>query len=303
MNKIIFRFIVASLLLFNHLAYSIPPPWIDIPNDNYGLIAPKKNESFHNLDKLVKEYHKIPKEKKELVVKRIESLKRIVCYLEICIKNEKSKIHFNFLNNILKIARNKLWYLNELHERQTKKEFSHKKLTAYHSDLTGLKSTYTPLILYNKRMYDSSNGQYWGEYWMETIDPCHRQLTPYYELWKTQRKGGTLDEFFLWLETQTLSKDVPYLGFLSNEELAQIEVQAQDGLMYRLSNGEKKIVNYCNNKTEYIFNISIDEKLYLTPATKTVHHVSISHGKPVLGCGNMRVCDGKIIEIQLESGH
>lgn len=54
---------------------------------------------------------------------------------------------------------------------------------------------------------------------------------------------------------------------------------------------------------EYIFSIDLTERLLLIPATKTIHHVSLSHGKPVLGSGNMTVSQGKITSIQLESGH
>lgn len=139
---------------------------------------------------------------------------------------------------------------------------------------------------------------------METIDPCHRQLTPYLELFRSlYGPDHSLMSFFMWLETQNLSKDVPYLDWLTPEQLLRYQIIVKQGLLYHQIGEIYEKIHYANPDQEYIFNVEMDGRLILIPAEKTIHHVSISYGKPVLGCGNMLVNQGKITRIELESGH
>lgn len=281
-----------------------PPKWIDIPRDDYKNIAPFLDARLEKLNELAADYHEISKISKECLAQRIEAIQRIIIYLENWLDSELPYHHSFFLSNICAIAKNKILHLKELEQLYQKGWYRAEYLKNYHFDVSELQEGYSPIFLCNKRMYDSFNGQYWGEYWMETIDPCHRQLTPYYELF-TYIHGAneSLLTFFLWLEEQNLSKDVPFLRFLSDQEIDQATVLVKDGVLYLNKEGENYLINYLDDSSEYIFNINLDKKLLLIPATKTIHHVSLSRGKPVLGCGNMTVKDGVIQSIELESGH
>lgn len=281
-----------------------PPKWIDIPNDNYEQIAEISHFRFNELNKLVKSYHNVDKTIDENICRRLKELEKIINYVnDWLIEDLPLKLDF-FLKNILTIANNKYEHLKELHYIFQNSLADPESLKEYHYDISKLKNNYHPIFLCNHRMYDSFNGQYWGEYWMETIDPCHRQLTPFYELFRFKYgPNPSLFDFLLWLEGQNLSKDVPYLRFLDDDELDKATVKVKNGLLYFNVKNQEITIDYSNPNVEYIFNIDLEERLILVPGTKIIHHVSLSKGKPVLGCGNMIVKNGSLQSIELESGH
>lgn len=298
------KLLCLCLIFISCLAQTAPPQWIDIPGDDCVEISNFKNEVFENFNKSVAKYHSIPKNLEKHLKDRVEALEdvlKVISELLISISDTQEK---KFLENIQVIARNKQSYINSLELIAQQGLYRQDKLEEYHFDITSLEGNYQPIFLFNQRMYDSLNGQYWGEYWMETLDPAHRQLTPYYELFrKKKEKEPSLLEFFLWLEDQNLSKDVPYLIFLNDFELDKLVITVQNGLLYSNDALHLELIDYCDPEIEYIFNINLKGQLILTPATKTIHHVSLSHSKPVLGCGNMIVKKGQVVNIELESGH
>ena len=296
-------FLLLSIFLIN-TAFSMPPAWLDLPAGNYANLAEFEDERFASLTDLVNDYQSISKQKEANLNNRIHALHVIIDFLSPWIKEERINYRRHFLTNISKIAENKRWYLTQLNERIKNGQFEKTYLVNYHRDVTGLTSIYMPIFLNNRRHYDSNRGEFWGEFWLESIDPCHRQLMSYYDLW-TQQKGNKqpLLAFFLWLEDQNLSKDVPYLDYLTQEQIDNCTVIVQDGLLYLPSETGKRLVDYHQNNKEYIFNIDLAEKIVLIPASKKIKHVSLSHGKPLLGAGNMTVVEGEIRSIELESGH
>lgn len=300
----LYKIIFFILLLFALKINAAPPPWIDIPYDNYETLSPLSNQSLDTLNILVRNYHNISKTSLEKMSERIHALSLISDHLDKKIESEKNKVFKKFLIHINDITKNKKWYLSELKKNFDNNNFDYEYLREYHTDLSGLSSTHKPLYLCNKRMYDSLNGQYWGEYWIETIDPVHRQLTTFHDLWKKEKVNKpNLPLFFLWLEEQNLSKDVLYLNFMNELELAKQTVFVKDGLLYFNVSGRNELVDFCDKSHEYIFNVDLKGNLIVVPASKTIHHVSMSHGKPLLGCGNMLICKGVIKAIELESGH
>ena len=296
-------FFILTTITFSSWVFSVAPPWIDLPADDYSRLALFEDGRFVDLNDLVEQYHSIPKKVEKYLKERIQALQKISDFLSIWISEEKFKHRRYFLSNIEKIASNKRWYLNELDARSTNRQFEMDYLKNYHQDLSGMKTEYEPVFLVHRRLYDSNIGIYWGEFWYETIDPCHRQLTPYLDFWVKQQNGQSLLSFFMWLEEQNLSRDIPSIEFLNQEQLEQNTVFVDEGLLCLLANGKAIPIDYCEEDKEYIFSIDLAERLLLIPASKTIHHVSLSHGKPVLGSGNMIVSCGKIISIQLESGH
>ena len=284
--------------------HGLPPQWIDIPDDNYAEISGFQDVRFEKLNKCIKSYHSIPKNLADNLSDRIVALDQVLYVLGEWLASDFAFHHRFFLENIQIIAINKQIYLKSLEEIALQGTYKLENLEKYHLDITPLEGWGRPIFLCNHRMYDSLNGQYWGEYWMETLDPCHRQLTPYYELFR-KRYGiaPSLFDFFLWLEDQNLAKDVPHLFFLNESELNKVVVFVKNGLLYQMNGQRLELIDYCDQEEEYIFNIDLKGQLFLIQATKNIHHVSLSHGKPVLGCGNMIVKDGKIVNIELESGH
>ncbi|MCI0382403.1 MAG: hypothetical protein L0207_05070 [Chlamydiae bacterium] len=297
-------FFILIAIPFSSVVFAIAPPWIDLPEDDYSKLALFEDERFIALNDLVVQYHSIPKTSEDHLKERIQALQKISNFLSVWIHQEKFKHRRYFLSNIERIASNKRWYLNEIYVRYINRQFEMDYLKSYHEGLGGMKTEYEPIYLAHRRLYDSNIGIYWGEFWYETIDPCHRQLTPYYDLWrKQQREPKPILSFFMWLEDQNLSRDISFIEFLDQEQLDQNTVFVNEGVLYLFSKGKAIPVDYCEEGKEYIFSIDLAEKLLLIPVSKTIHHSSLSHGKPVLGSGNMTVSHGKITSIQLESGH
>lgn len=295
-----FIFIAISL---SSIALAKAPPWIDLPKDDYSKLALFEDERFVNLNDLIAQYHSIPKSSEDHLIERGQALQKVSNFLSDWIKEEKVKHRRYFLTNIERIASNKAWYLNELYTRYINQQFEWDYLKSYHLDLSEINTEYEPIYLVHRRLYDSNIGIYWGEFWYETIDPCHRLLTPYYDLWiKRQIEPRSILSFFMWLEEQNLSRDIPYIEYLDQEQLKENQVVVNNEVLY-LSKDLTIPIDYCEEGEEYIFSINLKEQLLLIPASKTIHHVSLSHGKPVLGSGNMTVSHGKITSIQLESGH
>jgi hypothetical protein len=292
-----------TMIFFSNWIFSVAPSWIDLPAADYSKLALFEDERFVDLNDLVEQYHSIPKQKEAYLKERVQALQKIADFLSIWISKEKLKPRRYFLSNIERIASNKKWYLNELDVRYTEQQFEIAYLKSYHQDLSRMKTEYEPIYLVHRRLYDSNIGIYWGEFWYETIDPCHRQLTSYFDLWRKHQNRQNLLSFFMWLEEQNLSRDISFIEFLNQEQLEQNTVFVDEDILCLLTNGEAIPIDYCEKGKEYIFNINLAERLLLIPASNTIHHTSLSHGKPVLGSGNMTVSHGKITSIQLESGH
>lgn len=291
------------LIISTAIVEAAPPAWIDLPLDDYSVLSKISHEMFNYLNNLVIQYHGLGKQNIDLLIERIRLLGIIVQYLDDWLMIETKILLRKFLGHIRNIGLNKMRYLNDLKLIFDKDHFSSAYLVNYHTDTTGIMPGYKPIYLHNSQEYDSFNGQYWGEYWMETIDPCHRQLTTFHKSWGKRNPDAHLGSFFLWLEEQNLSKDILYLNFMTDPEIMSQKVLVHNGLMYFNIPIKSNLIDYSDDSKEYIFNIDLSGNIILVTATKQTHHVSMSRGKPVLGCGNMVIHQGIIIKIELESGH
>lgn len=192
-------FFILITISFSSWILAEAPPWIDLPEDDYSKLALFEDRRFAELNDLVEQYHSIPKKREYCLKERIQALQKISDFLSIWISEEQLKHRRYFLSNIKRIASNKKWYLNELDARYNNRQFEIDYLKSYHHDLSGIKTEYEPIYLVHRRLYDSNIGIYWGEFWYETIDPCHRQLTPYFDLWLKQQNKQDLLSFFLYV--------------------------------------------------------------------------------------------------------
>lgn len=284
--------------------YDSQPAWLDLPQDSFSeLFGMKLNSKFDEIDELIIGYHEVPKTSVSKISLRIEYLSRINNKLLNLIESESDPSLKKFLTNMHKLTANKKWYLEEILNLYKNGFLDKNFLGNYHNsiDVNGLK--YSPMFVKNKIKYYSEFGQFWGAHWLETIDPCHRSLTNLFVQWRKQNDKKNLISFFMWLEGQNLSKEIPYINQLNDEQLRKYTIMVSDGRLYQVNDGKKTLVNYNSPSEEYIFNITLDKKMILMTGSNSIRHTSLSRGKPVLGCGNMVVTDGKITSLGLESGH
>lgn len=298
------QWVLALFLLFATSLYAAPAPWCDLPRDDYSKLARFADSRFETLNLLMQTYHSLPKNVETTFRPRIIALQEIVDFISSWIQDETIKNRRSFLANIQKHAANKKWYLEELDYRSVHGQFGTEYLRSYHQDVSAVSKNFAPIFLCHQRLYDSNLGIYWGEYWFETIDPCHRQLSHFYDHWlKLGGKEDSLLAFFLWLEEQYIPSDIVWVEFLHETQLQDYAVTIENNLLYFNSKGQKVFVHCDDDEVEYIFNIDGAGRLFIAPTSKTIRHISMSHGKPVLAAGNIRVNQGQIKALQLESGH
>lgn len=287
---------ILSLYLFFFTPLVAPPAWLDLPDDDYRSITGCHDAFGKHLTVVVHEYKKLP------VTCLRERVARLGGIVDLLIRgiDEEKMLHVRVkLQELKVIAENKKWYLEKLQEALSNGYFEEQYLRRTLQSVEHLDSKRKPLFLLNKRRYHTKYGEYWGEYWLEAMDPCHRQLMTYYDRWLYERSKSRTDlPFFLWLEEQNLSKDVPYLRYLSEEELRQATVCIKNGLLYF-----DAILIGADAPKEYLFIVDLNERLILAEGNTLIHHNSLSHSKPVLAVGKMVVFQGKLTVLSFESGH
>jgi len=294
-------FVIISFTTLCSPLLAAPAKWVDFPRDELSQHAGFSSERFVKLHELAESYHSLEKSSFENLAKRIQALEEIRHFLEEWMR-EESFAQNVFLKNIHEITINKSWYLNELKTIYSSSGESLEKQKAYHEEVVEV-GAYLPLILINSRHYDSKLGVFWGEYWLETLDPCHRRLASYHDIWKREAaKNHSFPPFFLWLETQDVSADIPFIAFYSEKERQKCRTQIRNGHLY--CEEPRKEDSLCDEgEKECVYIIDMNKELYITPASQSSRHISLSHGKAVLAAGTLKVKKGKITEISFESGH
>ena len=144
--------------------------------------------------------------------------------------------------------------------------------------------------------------KWFGEYWLEAMDPDHRYLLPWLMAFEQEygEPTDTLIPFFNWLHQQAIPKDSPRVHYLRHLELEKtIVVPSKETLQYRLSS---EICNP-NQRNDYLFVIDLNQNLMLLPETEIYHHSSLSHCRPTLGSGMICLDHGRIAEIAFYCGH
>lgn len=190
------------------------------------------------------------------------------------------------------MADKKAWYLRQLQELYAR--------TDVNDRFTDSSSELNQMVLVNSISYDFNLPTAWGLYWLEALDPSHRlMLTPYYLRWEAQ---NTNIPFFMWLEEQDVPFYSPEVDYFSNEEIldARASLDSSTGVL-RDVKGE--IIHTANDGSEYIYVLSAETGLLIAKGSEEVRHTSLSRGRPIIGAGSLKVREGRITHIDVESGH
>jgi hypothetical protein len=151
-----------------------------------------------------------------------------------------------------------------------------------------------PLYLYNSSFFDVDAGYLRGEYWLETIDPCHRQLEYYKLIWQNSYNDTP---FFLWLDTINIPPQYRYTIFTADNTEKKLFIQG--GRIKDFSGAELN----CDNSCEFIFIIDQNMDIYGCYSNKSISHVSLSLGKALVAAGSMKVTHGILTYLNVSSGH
>lgn len=210
--------------------------WQDLPSDDYTAILGCSSSEVLILNDKIANYNKLGKNQYYTLSQRIIELSSIEAFLSDWINSTEVKTvknkHLFILQQIANAKRNYLEQIKIIYEIKDIYDY----LSNYHHDLTELEdNSKLPIFLHSNRIYSIKKREYWGDFWIVTLDPCHRQLTPYLQIWESITKGDkkNLGHFFLWLETQYIPLNTSYeCYFLQEEKLNNTELIVKKGLLY-----------------------------------------------------------------------
>lgn len=280
--------------------------WIDLPNDNYLAILGYETQNTIALDTLIRKYNEIPKTQIVTLSERIRKLGEIVDLIRDWIDNyleliDKKK-HLMWILEIASKKRNYLIQLIQIYENQL---YVDTIQNDYHTDISALKdSSKKPVFLTNHRFFSLKMREYWGDFWLETLDPCHRRLTPFFDQWIAIKKiNFETPHFFLWLEIQHIPSYVPRVIYLRGDSLENKKLIIKNGLFFKKSDAGWILANFNISSKRYLFTIDLMEEIYSAEEGFGISHSSFTCGKPVIGAGLLRINQGQLTFLALESGH
>jgi len=271
--------------------------WIDLPYGSIESYITISIDGLKNANQMIVDYHKINKDQITTLALRIRKLQLIAAELNRIQSRYNFRSDLASLKYLAATAIKKSRYLQALSDVYRHNKHSPQNLYTYHVDSANLEGGDHPLYLVNKLLYDAKMPTFWGYYWLETLDPCHRQLTDYYLKWLSANRDVP---FFLWLETQDIPYYTPSIYYYTDAELMQLMTKIKDGLLY---DAQGNLLDLSEANKAYLFVVTLDKRLYITEGSLKIRHTSITHGKPVLGSGEIKIQKGVISYWSTESGH
>lgn len=295
-------FVFLSLLFQLHLVYA-DGHWLDLPPDPLNTILYEYDPKLDSLNALVQNYHAIHKNTWESIPERVIYLDKIENYSTELSKQLKNEYLRRIAVKYASLANHKKSYLISL--QNLKSNYENVKYEIFNPNT--IPTEYTPLKLNNERKLDFKTQEFWGQYFIEAIDPCHRRLlNSYHEIWEKKHPNKELPDFFLWLEDKNVSLFFPSILLFTPEELETYKVKIKNGMFYSTEDNlitTKVVQDTSMFKSEPIFIIDSNEDMYIAYSGNQHAHVSLSHYKPLIGSGKIWVEQGIIRKISFESGH
>ncbi len=294
MNILMVLFFV--LCVSSHCIYSAPG-WVDIPILDYKMLLGMDSGEIGCLNERVKYYHSIDKSSLGDLPERIRLLESIHDSVVQMAESEKFCEKKSLLKLLESMVQSKKEYLQHILEIP-----ADEIIARYHLDYSLVSDSPCGIMsMRNTCSYSMKMKEFWGAFWLESIDPCHRRLANYYQFWlDTDPELKSYQSFFLWLETQYVPQNIPMVSYYSEGQLAACCVEIVDGYLVKKETQEP--VSTCRVKRN-IFVMDLSQDLYIEQVTEGVWHSSLSCGKPVLGAGLMEIERGIVKMIALESGH
>lgn len=271
--------------------------WLDIPTEDCRMTLGTQRSELESVNRMISEYHALEKSSEKTLHERIAKLNGIKSHLEMLADQPEFKDQRSTILLYNKVVEKKKNYLQEIVEFPSEKE-----IAEYHKDLSKLTdSRYGVLPLRNNRTYSLKMKETYGQFWLETMDPCHRRLANYYQHWLDTNPSKTdYKSFFLWLESQSIPKFIPFVEYFTDTKMKGFHVGISNGtLLHSATN--KPLSNDPAKRNIYI--ITLSKELYIATHQDGYWHNSLSRGKSVLGAGLLHVQEGLIKKISFESGH
>lgn len=283
---------------------------IDIPS--FEQMVASGCSDVWSIRKLVDGYQVVPKDDCGNLYFRVDALLAISEALKDLPQGSRSDAYFS------RVSRKKANYLKALDRlyedgvllRQSGDVYNRSLIEDYFIDnepSAYKNGSYTPIVLHNKRHFDEKQENWWGEYWLEIIDPCHRALDNEVVRWiDVCSRGLDTPPFFLWLEGQR-GIDFKSIKVPSNKDLQETVAIVRDGKLFVLDQESNMqpltTIENPEQSNEQLFVIRTDGRILTRAASKEFRHTSLSQGKSILGAGIIEVQNGVFRKILFSSGH
>jgi len=292
-----FRSILLLLCLTTLLKGEAGCHWSDPPFMDYRHILFTQDDRIEMLNQLVADYHALPKNAAECLEERIAALAGIQTYSRSLVEQASLVNVRPTLQKLDKLVTEKRNYLQALARMPADENIGN-----FHEGSGGLFSAkYAPIIMKNEASFSVVKREYWGKFWFEAMDPCHRQLAGYCQAYLLSRpKVPSYLDFFLWLETAYVPGSTSAVVYLQKEDLAQRSLVPRDGYLCWLGNGNRVTTR---SQVRNLYVIELTGRILLAEDANGLFHSSLSLGRPVLGAGLVGIQDGIVHQINFESGH
>ena len=185
--------------------------FIDVP-ENEILQTLNINRRVLNV---LKSYNKCSKNKIYDLTERIILLNAALTYVE----NEET-LHETYLKEHITHKKNYLSYLKKNYDLGIlTKDSQIYNLELISPFFTEYSAQNELLVLGNQVKYNAKLNRQYGEYWLETIDPCHRPyMETYKKFWLENGISPKEQPFFIWLEDK-IQPNVPQIQYIPNGKI------------------------------------------------------------------------------------
>lgn len=239
---------------------------------------------------LIKEYYKIPKKD---FSNRVDFLSKFLIEINDGYKRERSIIlkKINYLNKLILLYQNKVLIKNSK-DIYNYDYFYNNYIKSKNSEGIELK---------NKLYWDDYNKKFAGNYFLEIIDPAHRELVSYKQKWD---ELSINEDFFVFLEIFSVTKKEKTFIFFNDYELKKRKLIINENKCKVFLKNKYILLDTSLYNDECLFTIDLNSNIFCFFQEKNKYnHISSSRGKPILGAGLIKAKEGIITEIGVVTGH
>lgn len=271
------------------------PAWVDLPAFGEIQAGPCFGSLASALAGRLEEYHSIPKTELYWLVDRVGALLSLENWL---LQQEFEPALLDWLHWLAKLARDKARYLECLWRIFAEGWDQEEQLKAYLEDPPyPLEKPFRLLRLTQDRFLFPDRSVFWGNYAMECLDPCHRQLPQFYKVWEQLPRPKP--PYLLWLETFSTYRHEQWVRYLTAEGASEKLCCFAEG---RLLQRRGRPLS-CAERQHFLFVIDCEKRLLVARADPQLCHASFTRGKPVLASGVLQAREGQLTHLKFESGH
>lgn len=274
--------------------------WVDLPIPPIEQLAHFQLQVQPEINEQIGMYHKLNKNN---LLDLDERIKKLMVLTELLEKaNHDESMSGAFYKHIQSIAVKKLNYLKWI-------SFFYNEYTDDPESMQNLVSgeciKESALIMLKTGVYyNHVNSLYYGRFFVEAIDPCHRELGIHYYQWQSMPLQKP--PFFLWLEEKfAYVSSIPSVDYFTEKKLVEESLcTIINGKLYKKFGDSFLLINdYHRNSKGALFVITKEDKFLIADNKEGIRHTSLSWGMPVKGAGLIWVEEGCIKEIFFMSGH